>query len=388
MGWSVARPTGLTFHRPALSTKGYTLLTPHGGDAALLIDMAGRIVHRWTFKHIRPGYGRLLRNGNLLMTGADVDQKPPDPVDPSKPPPPFAERVKNLGGYHTTLCEVDWHGEVVWEYVNAFQHHDFFRFENGNTLVPVWIELPAELQRKVRGGRRRRREKLPRLIGDDLVEIDRDGKEVRRIHVWKLLDPVKDPIFPSVRRWEWTHVNGIDINESGEIVFSARHIDRVCILDADGKLTWKFDQTHGQHQPTWVGDDANGNRNTRSNILVFDNGDAASRVIEIDPRKNEIVWTYRAKPAVQFFSGHISGTVKLASGNVLVCEGTSGRLFEVNRAGEVVWEWINPFLNTDARGDPTVSVYRAHRYAPDHPALADRDLDPARFGNLNRLHGL
>jgi hypothetical protein len=90
----------------------------------------------------------------------------------------------------------------------------------------------------------------------------------------------------------------------------------------------------------------------------------------------------------QFFSGHISGASRLASGNVLVCEGTAGRLFEVNRESQVVWEFINPFSNQDRRKQPSVSVYRAHRYGVDHPALVDRDLDPERHRNLNRLHGL
>ncbi len=387
MGWSINRPTGLTFHRPALSTKGYTLFTPHGGDAAFLIDIQGRIVQQWKFEHIRPGYGRLLANGNLLMTGADVSLQPPPPPDPAQPPPPFQERVRGLGGYHTTLCEVDWEGEVVWEYVNAFQHHDFFRFDNGHTLVPVWVELPEALHKMVRGGRLARPEQTPQLIGDDLVEIDASGQEVRRVHVWKLLHPFKDPIAPTVRRWEWTHVNGIDVNAAGEVVFSARHIDRIGILNADGALTWKFGQTHRQHQPTWVSADGDGSTERR-NILVFDNGESSSRVIEIDPAKDEIVWTFRGKPAHQFFSGHISGAVRLETGNVLICEGTSGRLFETSRAGEVVWEWINPFLNTDSRGNPTTSIYRAHRYPPDHPALAGRDLDPRRFSNLNRLHQL
>jgi hypothetical protein len=55
---------------------------------------------------------------------------------------------------------------------------------------------------------------------------------------------------------------------------------------------------------------------------------------------------------------------------------------------EVVWEWINPFVNNNARGDPTVSIYRAHRYEVDHPALANRDLDPGRYAALNRSNGL
>ncbi len=380
MGWSVNRPTGLTFHRAGLSTRGYTLLTPHEDTSTYLIDLEGRVVHRWAFTHIKPGYGRLLANGNLLMTGSDVTLPEPPKDEPTKPPPPFETHITRLGGYHTTLCEVDWDGAVVWEYVNRAQHHDFHRLPNGNTIVPEWVELNEDLHRRVKGGYRMPREKLPRLIGDDLVEVTPDLKEVRRIHTWELLDPVKDPIGPTRRRWEWTHINGIDVNDAGDIVFSARSCNRVAVIDGKtGKLAFKFDKARGQHNPTWM---------PNGNLLIFDNGHDSSRVIEVDPKTGEPVWTYRGSPPHQFFSGHISGASRLSSGNVLVCEGTSGRLFEVTRAGEVVWEWINPFVNNDSRGGPTVSIYRAHRYGPDHPALADRDLDPARFGNLNRLNGL
>lgn len=380
MGWSVNRATGLTFHRPGLSTKGYTLLTPHGDTCAYLIDLEGRVVHRWKFTHIKPGYGRLLENGNLLMTGSDVNLPRPPPDEPTKPPPPFETHITRLGGYHTTLAEVDWDGNVVWEYVNRAQHHDFHRFANGNTMVPEWIELPLDMHHKVKGGYRKPRERLPRLVGDDLVEITPDQKQVRRIHTWKLLDPLKDRIGPTRRRWEWTHVNGIDVNAKGDIVFSARGCDLVAVIDGEtGALKFKFTDVHGQHHPTWL---------PNGHFMVFDNGHDSSRVIEVDPESGKIVWTYRGAPPQQFFSGHISGAAPMASGNVLVCEGTSGRLFEVTRAHEVVWEWINPFVNNGLRGDPTVSIYRAHRYEPDHPALAARDLDPERFGNLNRLNGL
>ena len=380
MGWSINRPTGLTFHRPGASTKGYTLLTPHADTRSYLIDMAGRVVHRWQFTHVLPGYGRLLDNGNLLMTASDVNLPPPPPDEPTKAPPPFAQHVTRLGGYHTTLLEMDWDGNIVWEYVNPFQHHDFFRYPNGHTLVPEWVELSEDLHKRVRGGYRKPREKLPRLIGDDLVEIDADKKEVRRIHTWKLLDPVKDPIRPTNRRWEWTHINGIDVNAAGDIVFSARHNDRVAVIDGkSGELTYRFALTVGQHHPTWL---------DNGNIQIFDNGDDGSRVIEVEPKSGKVVWHYHGIPMHQFFSGHISGASRLPSGNVLICEGTSGRLFEVTRSHEVVWEWINPFVNTNRKGEVTVSIYRAHRYGDDHPALKDRDLDPARFANLNRLHGL
>ena len=119
----------------------------------------------------------------------------------------------------------------MWQYDNPTQHHDFYLFENGNTMMPEWVELPEDLHKAVRGGYKRPRERLPRLLGDDLVEVDPTGAEVRRIHTWKLLDPRKDPIDPTTLRWEWTHINGFDVNAAGDIVFSCRNNDRVAIID-------------------------------------------------------------------------------------------------------------------------------------------------------------
>ena len=380
MGWSVNRPTGLTFHRPDQSTKGYTLITPSNDSRAYLLDMDGRVVHVWSFDRINPGYGRLLDNGNLLMSGSDVNLAPPPEDEPTKPPPPLELHVTRLGGYKTTLVEVDWDGNEVWSYENRMQHHDFVRLPNGNTVIPEWVELSEELHKAVRGGHRLPRERLPRLLSDDIVEVDPDGNEVRRIHLWELLDPVKDPIHPTKRRWEWTHLNGIDINESGDIAFSARSNDRVGVIDAaTGKLRLKFTETHGQHHVTWVGDDL---------IQVFDNGASFSRVLEIEVSTGTVTWSYEGNPKHQFFSNYISGADRLWSGSVLVAEGSSGRAFEVTRSGEVVWEWINPFVNHRPNGDRSVGFYRAHRYPADHAALVGRDLDPVTHANLNRLHGL
>ena len=57
-----------------------------------------------------------------------------------------------------------------------------------------------------------------------------------------------------------------------------------------------------------------------------------------------------------------------------------------------MWEYINPFLKPGARAvgggpqDLANTVFRAHRYEPEHPALHGKDLDPGRFGNLNRIY--
>jgi hypothetical protein len=98
---------------------------------------------------------------------------------------------------------------------------------------------------------------------------------------------------------------------------------------------------------------------------------------------NQIVWIYEAKRSTAFFSHNSSGCQRLPNGNTLICATAEGHIFEVTNEGEVVWEYINPvtregdilevmpdcYLNTNY-------VWRAHRYTPDHPALAGRDLTP------------
>jgi len=349
--------------------------------------MDGRIVHRWRFSAIRPGYGKLLPNGNLLMRGVDVTFGPPTPIPFDQPPPPFDRHIRRLGAQATHLQEVDWDGNVVWEYAREGIHHDFLRLPNGNTLIPLWAELPPELARRVRGGAKPRpREQLPPMISDDIIEINPAGNEVWQVSLWQLLDPVKDPICPLETRWEWTHVNGLDLTRGGNIVFSCRQNSRVGIIERSSKtLLWKYgapDLFH-QHNATAL---------PNGNIQIFDNGMhrvglPRSRVVEVNPKDNAVAWEFVSDPPEQFFSAHVSGAERLPGGNVLVCEGAPGRIFEITPRGELVWEWINPFAyRLGGRLNPL--IFRAHRYLPDDPALAGRRLDPAAYADLNRLHGL
>ena len=55
-----------------------------------------------------------------------------------------------------------------------------------------------------------------------------------------------------------------------------------------------------------------------------------------------------------------------------------------------MWEYISPFMAASGVGGffsgLANSVFRAHRYGYDHPALQGKDLDPAKYANLNRLY--
>jgi outer membrane protein assembly factor BamB len=383
MGWSPFRKTGLTYHKPSASVKGYTIVTPNAGNATYLIDMTGQVAHAWRYPQLRGFYGRLLANGNLLLLGSDSSLTPP--VIPEREAPPFEVNIRRLGGAATHLVELDWDGNVVWQYENQAIHHDFVRLANGNTLLNQWVELPADLARSVRGGYRERF--LPPMLSDDFVEIDPAGKEVRRVSLWKLLDPRRDPICPLERRLEWTHTNSLDVNTDGEILFSCRTNSRIGIITADGsRIRWKYGspEINHQHHATFL---------PNGHVQVFDNGMhrrgmPRSAVVELNAEDSSVVWQYVADPDIQFLSAHISGADRLPGGNVLICEGATGRLFEVTAKGEIVWEWISPFSRRLPSGNLISWVFRSYRYELDHPALAGRELDPRRYRELNRAHGL
>ena len=385
MGWSVQRETGLTWHDAAKSCKGYTMLAPIGGRDVLLLDMDGMVVKRWSFSDLAPFHGVLLENGWLLVLGTSTDVRPPE-GELGQEPPGLPDRFRLLGGGATELREVDWDGNEHWRYANAGIHHDFVRLSNGNTLVPEWVELPSELAGRVRGGARRSREKLPPMLSDDIVEIDRSGAEVRRIHLWEFLDPGRDRICPLENRWEWTHTNSLDATDDA-ILFSCRQNSRVGLIDrSSGELRWKYgapEVFHQHHASTLP----------NGHVLIYDNGMhrladlSYSRIVEVNPATDEVVWEYQANPREQFFSGHISGAERQSNGNTLICEGTSGRVFEVTREGEVVWEWVSPFVNR--RRDQRMSwIFRVRRYALDHPALVDREFDREGLAEFNRIQGL
>jgi hypothetical protein len=116
-----------------------------------------------------------------------------------------------------------------------------------------------------------------------------------------------------------------------------------------------------------------------SNILIFDNGPTRldrtfpfSRVIEINPATNEIVWEYQDANAQAFYSDRISNAQRLPNGNTLINEGMFGRFFEVTPAGEVVWEYVNPYFGPASRPakSQTNSVFRVYRYTAEEVALA------------------
>ncbi len=366
MSWNKNRTVGLVHHDPRAAYPGYTLYSCVRGDHATLIDMEGSIVQRW---HFDDGiqHSVLLPSGNLLLHTS---------------PPKDAGGAEKIGGSAAGLIELDWDGNVVWEYRHDMMHHDFVRLPNGNHLIPFTQALPEGLTEKVKGGRLHE-EDPERMWSDIIREVTSGGEVVYEWRSWEHLSFDEDVVCPLETRREWTHLNSISLTPQGDMLVSFRSIDTIGVIDREtGDFEWKWgkDRLSHPHQPTWL---------DSGKILLFDNGahrfkdPSYSEVIEVDPTTEEVTWNYKADPLVAFFSFAISGVERLSNGNTLICEGVHGRFFEITKEGETIWEYNSPFFYASKYGT-TSSAFRAYRYGVDYPGLQGRELDPDRYAELNR----
>lgn len=113
-----------------------------------------------------------------------------------------------------------------------------------------------------------------------------------------------------------------------------------------------------------------------------------TRAVELDPKKNAVVWQWKASDVRtwdwNFYSQTQSGVQKLPNGNWLItATNTGGHTIEVMPDKRIVWEFINPmgkgdkvYAASNAYGDmaPQLAVHKALRYAKDDPRFKGRDM--------------
>lgn len=332
---------------PQLSDPGVVYLT----------DLNGKALHTWKTLY-QVMFSSLKKNGNLV-------------VEMIKP----ADLLKNPGGGGTgILQELDWRGNVVWQYENPMLHHDFDVLPEGGVAALVWEQVPHEQAARIRGGKN-----VPgdtETWSDAIIEVDQGGNEVWRWSAHEHLDLSRYELGSLTPKSEWTHGNSVryyDTNPfSGDPIYlvSLRHLNRVVMIErSTGAVLWESEEglLSYQHDATFL---------ENGNILAFDNGlfrDQErpflwSRVVEIDPRTNKIVWEFnggKTGPEKAKFSPSImSGAQRLKNGNTLIIDSVRGHLFEVTKDRRIVWDFINPYLAPSSGSFSNNIVFKARRYLP------------------------
>jgi hypothetical protein len=328
---------GVTFYNENLSYPGVNLFITGKNQGAYLIDMDGEIIHSWSGINETIGnwkYSEMDENGNLIV----LDKK--------------------IG-----LIKMDFNSNIIWtnyasdERANQeYYHHDFELSEKGDIYVLAKstkkIKLPD-------------REILSKV--DNLLVIDSNGvlKEIIPLSslildgfpkTLELLEKKAqaDPknllmsFFHAITIDEiggFFHANTIEeihqnigIANKGDLLFCDRNLNLIGIIDRNNKeLIWSWGPgiLDHPHQPTVL---------ENGNLLIFDNGMFRnySRILELNPRTEKIVWKYEADPKGSFYTSIRGGNQRLPNGNTLITESNKGHVFEVNNDGEIVWEFWNP----------------------------------------------
>ena len=347
---------GLVVWSPYRTHNGVTLFTPIDGTGVWLIDMQGRHVNYWETGY-KPGcYGELLPNGNLLYAGKDE-----------------GGALSDMEGAGGILLEMDWESKVVWEYKDPFLHHAFHRMKNGNTLVLKRVKVPDQIATKVRGGESGT-EREGVMWGDAIQEITPNRRVAWEWITYEHLDPETSTICPICPRSLWPDANACLELPDGNILVSFMKTNTIAIIDKKtGNIKWQWGagEIAHQHSPRML---------DNGNVLVFDNGlhpygpiYSYSRILEINPDSGKAVWDYTGGEdgPMYFYSAIMSSCQRLPNGNTFICEGTTGRLFEVTPRGELVWEYVNnlPAYEPSPVKTKPNPVYSAYRYGLDYSGL-------------------
>jgi hypothetical protein len=347
-------PDGVLRHDPSRSQQGLTLFSNVYGCSAQLMTLEGEVVNRWSHEPcFKWDNAVLFENGNLLA----VHRGPGDGTASGD----AASRA---------LLLFDWDGEILWR-SRLPAHHDVDRRPDG-VLVTLSSEhrVIPEIDPVVPT-----KDHLVVLLGPDgavlagysMVRLLQSARERFR------LAKVGVQIKLGQREIDLLHSNSVQwmrderlasenpLYALSNFLLCVRHQDSVAIVDWDRKellWAWGRGELSGPHDATLL---------PSGNVLIFDNGLGRgwSRVVEVDPRSDEIVWEYRAPKPEDFYSRAQGAAQRLPNGNTLITDSDSGLLFEVTPEGEIVWEYRN--TNRSERGERIV-IARARRLQGDAAA--------------------
>lgn len=317
---------GVVIYKPLFTNEGFNIYCSRDNEASLM-DMRGRVLHTWSIAAGDWTAVAIDENGDLFFVSLDK-----------------------------MLVKLDWNSKIIWKNELRF-HHYIYLAKDGNiySLTRKKMYIPDNSY------------SIPIL--DDYITILSSGGTVKQqISIFKLfgnmvdkrkLEKIKQFILAAnytipMKREEESpldifHANSIQVInkdvdglcKKGDILLSIRELNIVAIVDpVKEKVIWSWGENYleRQHSATFL---------DNGNILIFDNGYKRnhSRIVEVNPITKKVELKYVANPPSSFFCKLGGAVHKLASGNMLITDTMRGRVFEITKEGEIVWDFYNPVIN-------------------------------------------
>ena len=314
--------SGVVFHDPALAMEGVNLYVSGHGPEALLLDMDGRVLHRWrlpfekAFKEVKGSVNTAYwRRAHLLPDGSLL-------------------AIFQAGG----MVKVDRDSNLLWAVDEGF-YNDLEVTDDGTILA---IGKAARVVPEINPDER--------VLEEFIVAVSAEGHVVGRLSLLQafLASPFSELLAPMRDRGDIFHANTVEwldgsrserseLFRKGNLLVSLREVDIVAIVDPVREVVeWAArGPWDAQHQPTLLED---------GSLLMFDNrgAEGTARALEFDLANGERTWEYAGAEGERLMSPEAGSCQRLAGGTTLITESERGRAIEVTRDGEVVWEFLSP----------------------------------------------
>jgi hypothetical protein len=358
--------SGVATHHPERTAPDLILMYGFfdGGTQARLIRSDGTVVHRWPVKfydlfpetgHIKPDELVPRTNWNGEIHGAY--------------PLPDGSIIFNFN--YMGSARLDRCGRTLWT-LPRMTHHAVTRASDGTFLIPSarYIE-----------GQSRFPTLHPPYTEDTILKITEDGKVVSETSVLDIFygNNYQGLLFMRRGRGDMTHTNDIDeltpelasrfpMFATGDLMLSMRMGSMILVVDpATMRLKWyQAGPWLGQHDPDFLENGKilvyNNNYDGTEDGSLFGNGN----IMELDPATRAITYRYGTAPGQAFYAESSGKHQELPGGNVLVTEAKAGRVFEFDRNGQIVWEFINRYDEKDA-----ALITEATRYPESYFKVTD-----------------
>ncbi len=245
--------------------------------------------------------------------------------------------------------------------------HDFMLLPNGHAIAFAYDPEPIDMSPY--GG-----SPNATVIGTVIQEIDASKNVVFQWRTWDYLPITDSYIDLTTQTVDLIHANAFDVDQSGNILLSMRHLSSIVNIDRQtGNLNWILGGKENQF--TFINENESNNPNYFSfqhnvrvqpngDITLFDNGNQHlpnySRGVEyqLDEQNKTatLVWQYRHTPDIYAYA---MGTVeRLANGNTLIGWGIA------SSAGAPVLTEVKPDNTTalELSLSPGQMSYRSYKF--------------------------
>ena len=316
------RKSGVLRHDETRAYQGVNLYVSGHGPEARLIDMNGRLLHRWryAFEDAFPAWNpsvftSYLRRAHVFSNGDLL-------------------AIYQGGG----MIRIDKESRLLW--ISEIPYFNHFEVLDNGRIVAI--------AKKVRPGEATGEQQL--ILEDSIVVLSPDGVILDRVSLLdcflgssfeSLIRPFPDhqDIFHtnSVQLVETTGMTPSDLFRNGDYLVSLREHDVIAFVDPQTQTVrhaWQG-PWRAQHQPELL---------PTGTILLFDNQGIAgrSRVLELDPSSDRIVWEYSGSQQDPLLSLEAGSCQRLPNGNTLITDSEKGRALEVSSDLEPLWEFTSP----------------------------------------------